>query len=968
MVDLRKLNKEQKKAVTHSGGPLLIVAGAGTGKTTVITQRIAYLIDQGKAKPEEILGVTFTDKAAEEMEERVDWLLPAGYMDLWISTFHSFCERILRDHALDIGIPSDFKLLDQTGSWLLIRQNLEEFDLDYYKPLGNPAKFIHALISHFSRCKDQAIYPEEYLCYAENLKSSLTDLPEDKEGERIKEIANAFHAYQSLLLKEGYLDFGDLINYTLKLFQKRPQILRKFQNKFKYILVDEFQDTNRAQYELIKILTKAPYEVTVCADDDQAIYRWRGASYNNIIQFREDFSELAEVFLVRNYRSGQKILDLSYQFIRNNDPNRLECISKINKKLIAPPRKKGEIEYLRFKGVDEESKGVANKIVEIMERDPGASLNDFAVLVRANNSARPFVRALERARIPYQFLASRGLYSKAVILDIISYLRVLENHHENSAAYRVIKFPFLKIGAEGAMKISLYARKEVKSIYEALQEAALIPGLSEEAVKGANSLVGLIEKHAAMAAERNVSEILISFLQDSGYLKYLTSGKQKEKLELVNQFYKRIKRFEENFIDATLPNFIEQINLEIESGEEGKLDFDVEEGPEMVKIMTVHSAKGLEFKYVFIVGLVDRRFPTTERKEPIEIPEDLEKERAPEGDFHLEEERRLFYVAMTRAKEKIFFTSAEDYGGVKRKKASRFLIEMGLADKEEEKEKEKQIITRRNNQRKRRPKEKAVLPSYFSFSQLAAFEKCPLQYKFAHILRIPVRGKAVFSFGKTIHNTLHEFVRLSESKSGDSQTQLFSSKIKSQNNSFKDLMEIYKKQWIGEWYESKSQREAYFKNGKKLLEQFYQRLIKEKPEILKVNGNLALEIPFKIKIGEDILKGVIDRIDKAGRGARIVDYKTGKPKEKVSPEEKKQLFIYQLGAEEALGLQPTELSYYYLEGDNYVSFSPQISEKRKMRDEISKKIQKIKNSDFSPTPGWQCKTCDFKDICDYARK
>src|SRR3989344_5168582 len=214
---LEKLNKEQKEAVTYEHGPLLIVAGAGTGKTTVITQRLAYLIETGKARPEEILAVTFTDKAAEEMEERVDRLLPYGYVDLWVSTFHAFCERILRDHALDIGLPADFKILDNTAGWLLIYKNLDKFNLDYYRPMGNPTKFIQALIGHFSHCKDQAIYPEDYLAYAEKLKTR-DDAPESQETERIKEVAEAYHVYQKLLLENSVLDFGDLINYCLKLF------------------------------------------------------------------------------------------------------------------------------------------------------------------------------------------------------------------------------------------------------------------------------------------------------------------------------------------------------------------------------------------------------------------------------------------------------------------------------------------------------------------------------------------------------------------------------------------------------------------------------------------------------------------------------------------------------------------------------------------------------------------------------
>ena len=298
-VDLTKLNNEQKEAVLHKNGALLIVAGAGTGKTTVITQRIVNLIEEKLAKPEEILAVTFTEKAAFEMEERVDRLLDFGYVDLWISTFHSFCEKVLRENALDIGLSPDFKILDGTAGWLLARKNLDRFDLKYYQSLGNPTKFIQALISHFSHCKDQEIYPQDYLNYADDLKTTDNG-SEDAETERIKEVANAYHAYQQILLDNGSLDFGDLINYCLKLFKKRPLILKKYREKFKYILVDEFQDTNWSQYELIKILAEPNNNLCVCADDDQAIYRWRGASFSNIVQFSEDFPDAKKISLIKN--------------------------------------------------------------------------------------------------------------------------------------------------------------------------------------------------------------------------------------------------------------------------------------------------------------------------------------------------------------------------------------------------------------------------------------------------------------------------------------------------------------------------------------------------------------------------------------------------------------------------------------------------------------------------------------------
>src|SRR3989344_1981460 len=351
---LEGLNSEQEHAVTHGDGPLLIVAGAGTGKTTVITKRLAWLIKSGRAKPDHILALTFTDKAAQEMEERVDKLLPYGYTDLWVSTFHSFGERLLHSHALDIGVPYDFKLLSETEQWLLVRQYLNKFNLRYYRPLGNPTKFIHALLRHFSRAKDEEIYPDNYLKYAETVRLNHDEetaraarpsrakkktwekallAPDDNEAARIEEVANAYHVYQQLLLEQNALDFGDLINYTLKLFCTRPDILNFYRQQFKYILVDEFQDTNWAQYEMVKLLAAPLNNLTLVGDDDQSIYRFRGASMSNILQFKKDYPKAQEVVLIKNYRSAQNILDAAYEFIQLNNPNRLEAQLAGNQKL-----------------------------------------------------------------------------------------------------------------------------------------------------------------------------------------------------------------------------------------------------------------------------------------------------------------------------------------------------------------------------------------------------------------------------------------------------------------------------------------------------------------------------------------------------------------------------------------------------------------------------------------------------------
>ena len=983
-LDLTKLNKEQRAAVVYNKGPLLIVAGAGTGKTTVITQRIVYLIEKGEAKPEEILAVTFTEKAAAEMEERVDVLLPYGYVDLWISTFHSFCERILRDYALDIGLPADFKVLDNAASWLLVYRNLDEFNLNYYKSLGNPTKFIQALISHFSHCKDQAIYPEDYLKYAEELKTR-DDMPEDDETERIKEVAEAYHVYQRLLLENSSLDFGDLINYCLKLFQKRPLILKKYREKFKYILVDEFQDTNWAQYELIKILAEPENNLTVTADDDQAIYRWRGASFSNIIRFKKDFPEAKQISLVKNYRSRQNILDLAYKFIKANDPDRLEYINKINKKLLAQEKSKGIIEHISAKSLDEEVGKVVKKILEILKKDKDAAYNDFAILVRANDAASPFIKALERTGLPYQFLASKGLYSKPVVLDIISYFKLLDNYHESPAVFRILNIAVFGIPPQDIMKLTQYSHKRTKSLYEAMEEIILIPGIPQKTRERIAFILSLIKKHSLLAKEKAVSEILVAFLEDSGYLKYLIknspAGEDKEQLDLLNQFYKRVKKFEGVAVEPTLNNFIQEINLEIESGEEGKLEFDPEQGPDMIKVMTVHGAKGLEFKYVFLVNMVDKRFPTIERKELIELPEDLIKDIKPAGDIHLQEERRICYVAITRTKKDIYFTSAEDYGGARKKKLSRFMIEMGYKDKSQIPNPKSQ-----NGLLEKKPpfggiKQKPTpdyLPKHFSFSQLAAFEKCPLQYKFAFILKVPVRGKAVFSFGKTMHNTLFSFLKQANENSKANQSNLFgfaASSAKEASSVPADLMELYEKNWIDEWYENKKQKEEYYKLGRKIVKDFYSEFSKNPPKVLKINRGFALEMPFNLKIGEHTLFGVIDRIDEmedrlpAGRqGVKIIDYKTGRSKDKLDLGDKEQLLIYQLAAEEVLKISPKELVYYYLEDGEKASFLGTEKEKEKLREKILAEIEEIKTSDFKPTPGWQCSFCDFKDICDSAQR
>ena len=960
---LSKLNKEQKEAVTHVDGPLLIVAGAGTGKTTVLIERLYSLIKNGHAKPEEILITTFTEKAAKEMEERADKLLPYGYVDLWINTFHGFCERVLRDHCLDIGLPSDFKLITQTEQWMLLRKNLDKLDLDYYKPLGNPTKFIHEIIRHFSRLKDENIPAREYLEYAEKLKldTDSTDQEQELEIKRINELANAYHVYNQQLLDESLLDFGDLICYTIKLFRERPNILNLYREKFKFVMVDEFQDTNWSQYELIKMLAAPKNNLVVVGDDDQAIYKFRGASLSNIMQFKDDFPGTQEIVLSKNYRSGQNILDAAYRFIAYNNPNRLEVKLGINKKLEAAQGEKGTVNHLHFHTEQDETEEVVKKIVELYKKEKETEWADFAILVRANDTADKFVAELSRFGIPNQFISLRGLYFKPIVLDIIAYLKLLDNYHESGALFRVLNMEVFKIGHGDIVNINKFARRKAWSMYETLKNVAAVPDIEKQSVENIDKLLGLIKKYSDLAQKEKVSKIYVSFLNDSGLSK-MDHDKHSDLFDYLNQFYQRIRKFEEASPNPRLKEFMQLLELEFESGETGSLRLNLEDN-DAVKIMTVHASKGLEFKYVFIPSLVDKKFPVVTRTEKISIPDELVREKLPVGDIHIEEERRLFYVALTRAKKELFLTSASDYGGEREKKLSRFILETGVEIKEISGKAKKQnglLKELKSEYKEMKNPVKYSLPAKFSFSQLEAYSKCPLQYKFNFILKIPVEDKVSLIFGRTIHDTLRDF--LSPLLGNPAQQSLSDKDFVYPTR--EKLLELYEQNWQDDGYETKKERDLFKAKGKKIMDGFYTDIEHNGwPDVM------FLEKSFNVKIGGNTLKGAIDRMDRLnGNEIEIMDYKTGAPKEKVEADQKRQLILYKIVAEEVFGLKATKLSFYYLEDGNKVSFEAKDKEVEKVKEQIINQVEAIKKCDFSPTPNqFTCKYCDFKGICEFRK-
>ncbi len=932
-----KLNEEQIEAIKYGNGPLLIIAGAGTGKTTVVTERIKYLILSGKAKAEEILALTFTEKAAREMEERVDIGLPYGYTQMWMMTFHSFCDKILRREALHIGLDPKYKLMTEAESIQLLRKNLFKLELDYFRPLGNPTKFISGMLQHFSRLQDEDVSPQDYILW---LKKT------DSDYKKWNELANAYKTYDEIKVKDGLMDFGDLIVKTLKLFRDRPNILKEYQKQFKYILVDEFQDTNFAQNELVKLLVGKSGNITVVGDDDQSIYKFRGAAVSNIIQFRKNFPKTKVIVLTKNYRSTQEILDRAYDLIQFNNPDRLEVVEKIDKHLQSMSKSKGEeIEFIHADRVENEADLIAKEILRLNAQDRYA-YRDIAILVRANNHSEPIIRALSRHGVPYQFLGPGRLFKQAEIIDLISYLKVLYNFEDSVSFYRLLSIDFFEISGRELVTLGNHARKNNTSFFEAAEKIG-----SENVQK----VTKIINKHLDLVKKESAGQLLYYFLEETGLLVKLLSPESSEaekRAQNISKLFDKLKTYEVDHEDASVLAVVDWLDLSMELGESPLVTNSDWTEVNAVNILTTHSAKGLEFPVVFLVNLVSERFPSRERREQIPIPDGLIKEVLPVGDYHLEEERRLFYVGMTRAKEKLFFTAADYYGeGKREKKLSQFIFE-ALGDRAVSSE--QQNINHEQlsflSYQPASPVEalaksgEALHIDYLSYSQIETFQTCPMHYRLRYIYKLPTPQSASQSFGTSIHATLKEF---------------FETK--------KDIHKIFEDNFIEEGYISKIQRNEFFKKGKLYLSGF----LKEEfnPKVLPI----ALEQSFTVPLGKNLkIGGKIDRVDRLPDGTiEIWDYKTGATIPSQSEVNKNlQLSFYAIAAStikmEPFGVDPEKikLSLYYLDSQEKFSTIRTAKQVEEAKEEIIKVRDEIENSDFKCSNHMFCQMgCEFSLFC-----
>ncbi|WP_079504427.1 DNA helicase PcrA [Mesobacillus jeotgali] len=631
---LNGLNPEQQKAVKTVDGPLLLMAGAGSGKTRVLTHRIAYLMVEKGVNPYNILAITFTNKAAREMRERIQKMMGGAADEIWISTFHSMCVRILRRDIDRLGYNRNFTILDSTDQQSVIKSILKDKNMD-------PKKFDpRAILGTISSAKNELITPEEYAKTAGDYFS--------------QKVSDVYEEYQRRLRKNNALDFDDLIMTTITLFIRVPEVLEYYQRKFQYIHVDEYQDTNRAQYMLVKLLAQRFQNLCVVGDSDQSIYRWRGADIANILSFEKDYPRASVILLEQNYRSTKKILLAANMVIQNN-------LNRKPKNLWTENAEGNKIMHYRADSEQGEAQFVIGKIQELVRN--GRKLSDIAILYRTNAQSRVIEESFLKSNIDYSIVGGIKFYDRKEIKDILAYLRLISNPDDDISLQRIINVPKRAIGSTSIDKIANFATMHDLSMFQALETIEMI-GLSPKAEKAAAEFRNLISNYTHQQEYLSVTELVEEVLDKTGYRDMLKAEKSLEsqsRLENIDEFLTVTKSFEESSEDKSLVAFLTDLALVADID---RLDDDGEQKTDYVTLMTLHSAKGLEFPVVFLIGMEEGVFPHS---------------RSLMEEDEMEEERRLAYVGITRAEEQLYITNAQMrtlFGRTNMNPESRFIKEI----------------------------------------------------------------------------------------------------------------------------------------------------------------------------------------------------------------------------------------------------------------------------------------------------
>jgi DNA helicase-2/ATP-dependent DNA helicase PcrA len=960
------LNDAQREAVTHDAGPLLIVAGAGTGKTTVITRRIAWLITRRRARPEQILALTFTDKAAAEMEERVDQLVPYGYADVEIATFHAFGDGLLRGHSLEIGLKNDFSVLSRAEQVIFLADRLFELPLARYRPLGDPTRHLQALITLVSRCKDEDISPADYAACAARLRAAADAAPDDAEArdraESQVELAAACAKYQELMAREGNIDFGDQIVLALRLLRERPHVLNVYQRRFRYILVDEFQDTNHAQFELLKLLAARHRNLAVIGDDDQAVYRWRGAAISNVLGFLEHYPGARQVVLTENFRSHQAVLDAAYRLITNNNPDRLEVRSGIDKRLAAVREAPGpEPRHLHYETATQEADAVAQLIRERVEAGEW-TFADVAVLVRSNGDADQFLRSFNLRGVPWTFSGNAGLYGRPEVRLLLAFLRAVAHPDDSVSVHYLASSDLYQVPIVDLTRCATHADRKHRWLFDVLRQAEAVPELtgelSEEARAAVRHLVADLVRYMELGREMPTGELLYQFLVDSGWLARMSkaaTARDEAEVQNISKFFRRIQDASRALTYDNVRELVKHLDALIDAGEDPAVaEADVE--TPAVRVLTVHKAKGLEFPVVFIVNCVQGKFPVQRRGDALELPAELIRDPLPPGDVHTQEERRLFYVAMTRARRELFLTSARDYGGARARKVSQFVLEALDLPKDAARPFKGKAVEEIERFAPPPAPESGALPPLadgeellLSHKQVDDYQTCPLKYRYVHLLRVPILRHHTVVYGSTIHAVVEFYLER---------------RVEGNYTSLDDLLAEYDRKWLNQGFISWEHEEERKRAGREALTRFWHQ---EEAEGLKPTW---VEKDFAFTVGNNRVRGRFDRVDEDLLGAVIVDYKTSEVTRQKDADRRVanslQLKMYALAWREMTGRLPQRVELRFIETHVTGRREPTDADAHEAIVAVEAAAAGIRARRFEATPSRQaCRFCAYSQICPF---
>lgn len=881
-MELEKLQFTQKqlRAINFNKGPVLVVAGAGTGKTAVITQRIARLILESKAKPSEILALTFTEKAAAEMQQRTDELLPYGYLDTQIMTFHSLAEKIMREFALDAGISPEFQILNDVQQTIIMQEVLSEANFKYFSPQHDPFAFISAIKSAISRLKDEGIDAFEF----DKQLKALEKADNEEEFEAMADLASIYTKYSQLCMLKNSLDFGDLLIKLQHLLKNRKSIKSELNLRYKYVLVDEFQDTNSIQMEIIEMLLDSDQNIMVVGDDDQAIYQFRGASVKNILSFRKKFKQSQLIVLKDNFRSGQQILDSGYNLIQHNNPQRLEIAEGIDKKLIAHKYPDASVGINEYANKIDEVDGVVDKIESLISE--GADIKNIAILLRKNNQIKSYILALQKKKIAYYVHQDVELFDQKSVKMLVALAKTIIDPFDSASLFGLIMSGFFgEFDKHKLIELSARANRTNELLFDVLRE-------EESDSPWILNVINKVLTWRETVADFTAGELLFLSLKDTGYLKSKldlanSSVDAAMDIQYMTDFFKLIKQFEQTAANSSLLEFCKYLDeIRLSSADVMSEISPLDEAG--VQIMTVHKSKGLEFDYVFLPELTEQTFPTYRRAESIKIPDAI---LDPGGGDHYQEERRLFYVALTRARKQAFLSFARDHGQKRLKRSSRFIDEALGQDWQKSKVESgsqrsiTEIISSFEPTINSTNKEKLLARLYrgdwlyLTTNQVADYLRSPREFWLFHVLQLPKGPFHTLVYGSSIHAALEHFYKY---------------KLKNKPVIFEEVLDVYANAWKKEGFVSVEHEKKLFDTGKKAIIKYIKA--KEADEYRPI----AIEQPFELQIPEikTIISGRYDIVLESKAGIEIRDFKTSRVKDQKMADSKAkssiQLGIYAL--------------------------------------------------------------------------